>query len=372
MTRTTPPFRADQVGSFLRPKHLLEARAKRELGELPASDLAKVEDAAIEKLVAKQKSIGLQAATDGEFRRTFWHLDFLEEFDGVERYEASQGIQFKGGQTKAWGLKVRGKLDFSTSHPMLQHFRFLQEQCQLGPKPVLPKMTIPSPSVLHFRGGRKAVSTDVYPGMDAFYHDLGEAYLKAVNAFAAEGCRYLQLDEVNFTYLCDPDQREMLSARGDDPAALPDIYAAMINKSVSEIPSDMTITMHLCRGNFKSMWIGSGGYEPVAELLFNGVNVHGYFMEYDTERAGGFEPLRFVPKDKLVVLGLVTSKHGTLESKDELKRRIDEAAKFISLDQLCLSPQCGFASTEEGNVLTEDEQWAKIARVIEVAHEVWG
>jgi 5-methyltetrahydropteroyltriglutamate--homocysteine methyltransferase len=367
MHRSIPPFRADQVGSFLRPKHLLEARAKREHGEISAEDLEKIEDAAIEKLVAKQESLGLETASDGEFRRTFWHLDFLEELDGVERYEASHGIQFKGGQTKAWGLKVNGKLGFSDSHPMLKHFRFLKEHSK-----VVPKMTIPSPSVLHFRGGRKTVSTDVYPGMDQFYHDLGEAYLKAVQAFAADGCTYLQLDEVNFTYLCDPDQREMLRARGDDPAALPAIYAAMINKSVSEIPSKMTITMHLCRGNFKSMWIGSGGYEPVADVLFNAVNVHGYFMEYDTERAGGFEPLRFVPKGKLVVLGLVTSKHGALETKDELKRRIDEAAKFIDLDQLCLSPQCGFASTEEGNVLSEDQQWAKIVRVIEVAREVWG
>jgi len=367
MRRSTPPFRADHVGSFLRPRHLLEARAKRERGQISATDLEKIEDAAIEKLVAKQESLGLQTATDGEFRRTFWHLDFLEELDGVERYDAGHGIQFKGGQTKAWGLRVHGKLGFSASHPMLRHFRFLKEHCS-----VVPKMTIPSPSVLHFRGGRKAVSNEVYPSMDEFYRDLGEAFSSAVKAFAADGCRSLQLDEVDFTYLCDPDQREMLRARGDDPNALPAIYASMINKSISEIPNDMVITMHLCRGNFKSMWIGSGGYEPVAELLFNSVNVHGYFMEYDTERAGGFEPLRFVPKDKLVVLGLVTSKHGTLESKDELKRRIDEAAKFISLDQLCLSPQCGFASTEEGNVLTEDEQWAKIARVIEVAREVWG
>ncbi len=206
----------------------------------------------------------------------------------------------------------------------------------------------------------------------SFYHDLGQAYSAAVNAFTAAGCRYLQLDDVNFTYLCDPEQLDMLRARGDDPEALPQIYADLINKSVSEIPSDMTITMHLCRGNFRSMWIASGGYEPVAELLFNGVNVQGYFMEYDTERAGGFEPLRFVPKGKQVVLGLVTSKNGTLESKDELKRRIDEAAKFIGLEQLCLSPQCGFASTEEGNLLTEDEQWAKLERVLEVAEEVWG
>jgi 5-methyltetrahydropteroyltriglutamate--homocysteine methyltransferase len=367
MKRSTPPFRADQVGSFLRPKHLLEARAKRERGEISAADLKTIEDAAIEKLIAKQESIGLEAATDGEFRRTFWHLDFLEQLDGVERYEASHGIQFKGGQTKAWGLKVSGKLGFSSTHPMLEHFRFLRDHCK-----VLPKMTIPSPSVLHFRGGRKAVSTDVYPRMDAFYNDLAEAYSKAVKAFAAEGCKYLQLDEVNFTYLCDPDQREMLRSRGDDPDALPAIYARLINTAVSEIPSDMVTTMHLCRGNFKSMWIGSGGYEPVAEVLFNQIDIHGYFMEYDTERAGGFEPLRLVPKNKLVVLGLVTSKSGTLESKDELKRRIDEAAKFISLDQLCLSPQCGFASTEEGNVLTESEQWAKMERVIEVAHEVWG
>ena len=367
MKRTTPPFRADQVGSFLRPKHLLEARAKRERDEISSSDLEKIEDTAIEKLVAKQESIGLETASDGEFRRTFWHLDFLEMLDGVERYDAGHGIQFKGGQTKAWGLKVSGKMGFSNSHPMLGHFRFLRDHCK-----VVPKMTIPSPSVLHFRGGRKAVSTEIYPRMDEFYSDLAAAYSIGVKAFAAEGCRYLQLDEVNFTYLCDPDQREMLRARGDDPDALPGIYARMINTSVAGISPDMTITMHLCRGNFKSMWIGSGGYEPVAETLFNSVNVHGYFMEYDTERAGGFEPLRFVPKNKLVVLGLVTSKHGTLESKDELKRRIDEAAKFISLDQLCLSPQCGFASTEEGNVLTEAEQWAKMERVIDVAREVWG
>ncbi len=365
--RSTPPFRADQVGSFLRPKHLLDARAKRERGGISAADLEMIEDAAIEELVAKQESVGLETVSDGEFRRTFWHFDFLEKLDGVERYEAGQGIQFKGGQTKAWGLKVHGKLGFSNCHPMLRHFQFLKEHCK-----VVPKMTIPSPSVLHFRGGRNAVSTDVYPGMDEFYRDLADAYLKAVNAFVAAGCRYLQLDEVNFTYLCDPDQCEMLKARGDDPNSLPEIYASMINKAISEIPSDMVTTLHLCRGNFKSMWIGSGGYEPVAEVLFNAVNVHGYFMEYDTERAGGFEPLRFVPKGKMVVLGLVTSKHGTLESKDELKRRIDEAAKFIDLDQLCLSTQCGFASTEEGNVLTEDEEWAKIERVVEVAREVWG
>ena len=367
MKRFSPAFRADQVGSFLRPKRLQEARAKKERGEISAVDLERIEDEAIKELVLKQEGIGMQTATDGEFRRSFWHFDFLEELEGVEKYESSQGIQFKGGQTKAWGLKVNGKLGFSNSHPMLQHFRFLKEICQ-----VTPKMIIPSPTVLHYRGGRNAVSTDIYPDMGEFFRDLGEAYREAVNAFTAAGCRYLQLDEVNFTYLCDPEQLDMLRARGDDPAALPQIYADLINTSVSEIPSDMTIAMHLCRGNFRSMWIASGGYEPVAELLFNGLKVQAYFMEYDTERAGGFEPLRFLPKGKQVVLGLVTTKNGTLESKDELKRRIDEAAKFVSLDQLCLSPQCGFASTEEGNLLTEDEQWAKLQRVIEVADEVWG
>jgi 5-methyltetrahydropteroyltriglutamate--homocysteine methyltransferase len=225
---------------------------------------------------------------------------------------------------------------------------------------------------VHFRHGRDGVPASIYPDINDFYRDLGATYCKAVAAFAAAGCRYLQLDEVNFTYLCDPQQRQIVIDRGDDPDALPAAYAGMINAAISGIPDDMVITMHLCRGNFRSTFIASGGYEPVAELLFNTINVHGYFMEYDTARAGGFEPLRFVPKGKRVVLGLVTSKSGTLESKDELKRRIDEAAKFVPLDQLCLSPQCGFASSEEGNILTEGEQWAKLARVVEVAQEVWG
>jgi 5-methyltetrahydropteroyltriglutamate--homocysteine methyltransferase len=231
---------------------------------------------------------------------------------------------------------------------------------------------IPSPGVLHYRGGRAAVPESVYPDMEAFYDDLGAAYRKAVRAFANEGCRYLQLDDTPFTYLCDADQRKMLTDRGDDPDKLPCTCAKLINAAISDIPADMRITMHLCRGNFKSLWIGQGGYDPIADVLFNAVNVDGYFMEYDTERAAGFEPLRFVPKGKTVVLGLVTSKTGALESKDELKRRIDEAAKYISLDQLCISPQCGFASTEEGNLLTEDEQWAKLALVVETANEVWG
>jgi 5-methyltetrahydropteroyltriglutamate--homocysteine methyltransferase len=237
---------------------------------------------------------------------------------------------------------------------------------------VTPKMTIPSPSSLHFRYGRDAVPEALYPNMDDFYRDLGQTYSKAVQAFAQAGCRYLQLDEVNLTYLCDPSLRQLITDRGEDPATLPATYARMINASIAGIPDDMTITMHLCRGNFRSNFVASGGYEPVAEILFNAINVHGYFMEYDSERAGGFEPLRFLPKGKTVVLGLVTSKTGTLEKKDVIKRRIDEAAKYVSLDQLCLSPQCGFASTEEGNVLAEEEQWAKLRMIVELADEVWG
>jgi 5-methyltetrahydropteroyltriglutamate--homocysteine methyltransferase len=350
------------VGSLLRPLELKEARARGDAEELRA-----VEDEAIRRIIDKQAEIGLQSVTDGEFRRAFWHFDFLEGLDGVEGFHADHGIAFQGGiQTAAKGLRVTGKLGFS-GHPMIGHFAFLRDHTR-----AVPKMTIPSPSVLHFRGGRRAVSQWVYPGMDEFYRDLGQAYRAAVRAFADAGCRYLQLDEVNLAYLCDAEQRQMLRDRGDDPDKLPAIYAEMINTAISDRPNDMTITMHLCRGNFRSSWIATGGYEPVAELLFNQIGVNGYFMEFDTERAGGFEPLRFVPKGKTVVLGLVTSKSGTLESADELKRRIEQASKYLDVDQMCLSPQCGFASTEEGNVLTEGEQWAKLARIVEVAREVWG
>jgi len=367
MTRTTPPFRADHVGSLLRPASLKEARGRRERGEISADDLRATEDAAIERIIARQSGIGLRSATDGEFRRAMWHFDFLEHLDGVESFRSDHGIAFKGGiETQAKGLKVTGKLGF-TSHPMLDHFRFLRDHTK-----ATPKMTIPSPSVLHFRGGRRAVSRDIYPDMEEFYHDLALAYRGAVHAFADAGCRYLQLDEVNLAYLCDAEQRQLLTERGDDPERLPAIYAQMINTAIADRPADMTITMHLCRGNFRSSWIAQGGYEPVAEILFNQIGVNGYFMEFDSGRAGGFEPLRFVPKNKAVVLGLVTSKSGALESVADLQRRIDDAARFVSLDQLCLSPQCGFASTEEGNVLTEDEQWAKLSRIVEVARAVWG
>jgi 5-methyltetrahydropteroyltriglutamate--homocysteine methyltransferase len=365
--RTTPPYRADHVGSLLRTAPLKEARAKREKNEISAAELKEAEDSAISIVISRQEDIGLRAVTDGEFRRAFWNYDFLGGLPGVEAYLGERKIRFQGVNPKPMMLRVTGKLGTFSGHPMLEHFKYVKEHTRAAPK-----MTIPSPSSLHFRYGRDAVPESIYPDMNEFYCDLGQTYRKTVRAFADAGCRYLQLDEVNFAYLCDPKLRAQVANRGDDPDTLPAIYAGMINAAMSDIPSDMTIAMHLCRGNFQSTFVASGGYEPVAEILFNTINVHGYFMEYDSDRAGGFEPLRFVPKGKTVVLGLVTSKSGRLESKDDIKRRIDEAAKFVSLEQLCLSPQCGFASTEEGNILAEDEQWAKLRMIVEVAEEVWG
>ena len=367
MQRTKPPFRADHVGSLLRSAALKDARAKRTSGTMSADELKAIEDREIETLIKKQEAVGLKSITDGENRRRSWQIDFLERLPGVESYAGERKFQFQGVQSPQVLIRVNGKLGRFDGHPMIEHFKFLQSKTKQTPK-----MTIPSPSAVHFRHGREGVPEAIYPDMNEFYRDLGVTYRKAVRAFADAGCRYLQLDEVNFTYLCDPKQRQIVIDRGDDPDALPAAYAGMINAAISDIPDDMTITMHLCRGNFRSTFIASGGYEPVAEMLFNGINVHGYFMEYDSDRAGGFEPLRFVPKGKMVVLGLVTSKFGALESKDELKRRIDEAAKFVPLDQLCLSPQCGFASSEEGNILAEDEQWKKLELVVTVADEVWG
>jgi 5-methyltetrahydropteroyltriglutamate--homocysteine methyltransferase len=366
MLRNRPPFRADHVGSLLRPAKLKEARAARERTSIGAQQLKAVEDECIRDVIRKQEEIGLQSITDGEFRRSFWHYDFLEGLDGVESYLAEKGLAFKGATLRPKFLRLNGKVGFS-GHPMLEHFKFVQHNTRHTPK-----MTLPAPSALHFRGGRDTVLPEIYPDMADFYRDLGEAYRKAVNAFAAAGCRYLQLDEVYLVYLCDPELRAFVKNRGEDPDALVHIYADLINRAIADVPADMTITMHLCRGNFRSTYMASGGYEPVADVLFNQIKVNGYFMEYDTARAGGFEPLRFAPKDKIVVLGLITSKSGRLESKDEIKRRIEEATKFVPLDQLCLSPQCGFASTEEGNLLAEEEQWAKLKRVIEIAEEVWG
>ena len=368
MQDTKPPFRADHVGSLLRPAALREARERRGRGEMSAEALNEVEDREIDNVIRRQEGVGLKSITDGEFRRTSWNYDFLERLEGVESYTGERKIKFnaQGPQPRAVLLHVVGKLGGYEPHPMIEHFKFLKAHTKQTPK-----VTIPSPSSLHFRYGRDAVPETIYPSMEDFYRDLGRSYAKTVRAFADAGCRCLQLDEVNLAYLCDPSLREHIIARGEDPATLPAIYAAMINAAISDIPPDMTITMHLCRGNFRSSFVASGGYEPVAETLFNAIKVHGYFMEYDSDRAGGFEPLRFVPKGKKVVLGLVTTKSGELESRDDIKRRIDQAAKHVPLDQLCLSPQCGFASTEEGNALSEDEQWAKLRMIVEIAEEFW-
>ena len=367
--RQKPPFRADMVGSLLRSAAVKEAREQKAAGTITAEALAAIEDREIAALVKKQEAVGLKAVTDGEFRRSFWHFDFLENLTGVIGQE-QEGIAFKGVTTKGHGIRVTGKIAFPDDHPHLAHFKYLKSVVSPGH---VAKMTIPSPSMLHYRGGRKAVDITAYRQMDDYYHDLGQAYARAIKAFYDAGCRYLQLDDTSLSYFCDPEQRKMLADRGDDPDSLIFIYRDIINAATKAKPADMTITTHTCRGNFKSTFIASGGYEPVADLVFNQINVDGYFMEWDDDRSGNFEPLRHLPKgDKQVVLGLVTSKFGAIETKDNLKRRIEEAAKFAPLEQLCLSPQCGFASTEEGNVLAEDEQWAKLSRIVEVAEEIWG
>ena len=367
MQRIKPPFRADHVGSLLRPKALHEARARRAKGEISAEDLKAVEDREIERVIKKQEEVGLQSITDGEFRRSWWHLDFLWGLDGAEKHVMDTGIAFAAVTTRNEGVKVTGKLGMAGPHPMVEHFKFVAAHTKRTPK-----ITIPAPSAIYGRPVGTPIDKTAYPSMDAFWDDLGNAYKKAVRGFVDAGCRYLQLDEVFIAMLCDPKYCQQMRDRGDDPDKLGPLYGELINAAMSDIPSDMTITMHLCRGNYKSTFMGAGGYDAEAEVLFNQINVHGYFMEYDTERAGGFEPLRLVPKGKTVVLGLVTTKTGKLESKDTLKRRIEEASKFIDIDQLALSGQCGFASTEEGNTLTEDEQWAKLRLIVEVADEVWG
>ena len=364
--RTKPPFRADHVGSLLRPAALKEARAKHERREIDDAALKAVEDREIEKVVKKQEEIGLKLATDGEFRRSWWHFDFFQSLQGVDLI-AAPPIQFKGVVTKSQAIKINRKIDFA-GHPHIEHFKFLKAHCK-----VTPKMTIPAPSTFHFRQGRQMVSKEVYPDLDRFFIDVGQAWKKAIHAFYDAGCRYLQLDDTAWAMICDPEERKHSRERGDDPDKLPAIYAQVTNAALADKPADMGITMHSCRGNFRSTFIASGGYEFVAEHLLAHTNLDGYFLEYDSDRAGGFEPLRYFPKgNKQLVLGLVTSKSGRLEQKDDIKRRIDEATKYVALEQLCLSPQCGFASTEEGNVLAEEEQWAKLRMIVELAEEVWG
>jgi 5-methyltetrahydropteroyltriglutamate--homocysteine methyltransferase len=365
--RATPPFRADHVGSLLRPAALKEARAKHAAGTISAEELKTVENREIERLLKKQEEIGLKLATDGELRRSWWHFDFYAGLDGVELYETSHGIQFAGVATKSQGLRVVGKVGFS-GHAQVDHFRFLASKTR-----VAAKMCVPAPGTMHFRQGRQAISREIYPDLDAFFADLAAAYKKAVGAFYDAGCRYLQFDDTAWAMLCSAFEREQSKKRGDDPDALPKHYAGLINLALADKPADLVITMHSCRGNFRSKWIAEGGYEPVAERMFNDLKVDGYFLEWETERAGGLEPLRYLPKgEKIVVLGLVSSKLATPENKDDIKRRLAEATKYVALDQLALSPQCGFASTEEGNLLTEDEQWAKLRLVVEIAQEVWG
>jgi 5-methyltetrahydropteroyltriglutamate--homocysteine methyltransferase len=349
-----PPFRADQVGSLLRPNGLAEARKKKDF---------EFQKRAIRDVVAKQEALGLQAVTDGEYSREWWHLDFLSQLEGVVARE-NPGPKFGGTEEQPPIPHVTGRLRYSKP-VMVEDFQYLK-----GVTSKVAKFTIPSPSMLHLRAGRAGISREVYPDLEAFWDDAAAAYRAAIAAFAKAGCTYLQLDDVAFSYLCDPKIRDNCRRNGDDPDRLPRTYADTITRAVQDRPAGMTIAMHTCRGNFKSAWVAEGGYEPVAEAMFSS-GVDAFFMEFDTERAGGFEPLRFVPRGKKVVLGLVSSKTGSLETPDELKRRIDEAAKYVPLEDLCLSPQCGFSSTHHGNRLSEDEQWRKLERVVQVSREVW-
>jgi 5-methyltetrahydropteroyltriglutamate--homocysteine methyltransferase len=363
---TRPPFHADHVGSLLRPQALRDARAAFRRGEIDRTTLRDVEDRCIEDVVAKQEAIGLQSITDGEFRRDWWHVDFLKGFEGVDAVSDPSTAAFQNADEAVPVLTVTGKV--RRTHPVMREaFEFLASTCT-----GTPKLTIPSPSMLHLRGGRPAVSSGVYPELDLFWADAARAYREEIADLAAAGCTYLQLDDVSFAYLCDEKIRAGYRERGDDPERAPRTYVNAINAALSGRPEQMTVTIHTCRGNFKSTWMAQGGYERVAEVVFGGLDVDGFFLEYDSERAGGFEPLRFMPRGKKVVLGLVTSKTPALESKDELKRRIDDASRYVPLENLCLSPQCGFSSTHHGNALTEADQWRKLALIVEVAREVWG
>jgi 5-methyltetrahydropteroyltriglutamate--homocysteine methyltransferase len=369
--RTTPPYRADHVGSFLRPQHLLEARERRARGELSAVALREIEDEAIAGVVRRQEEVGLSGITDGEFRRTFFHVDFLEQLDGVSIGEGSFTATFRRDDGTEVGFRpptMRVNAPIRRSHAIQgRDFEFLSSATA-----ATPKVCIPSPSMLHFRGGRQAISEQVYPELDAFYRDLAAAYRAEVLDLAQRGCRYLQLDDTNLAYLCDDQIRAATRARGDDPDELPRLYCRLINEAVRDRPDDMVVCVHLCRGNYRSAWVAQGGYEPVADILFNELALDGFFLEYDDRRSGDFAPLRFVPKGKTVVLGIMSSKRPEVEDKDAIRRRIDDAARYVDLDQLCLSHQCGFSSTVHGNLLSEADQWRKLARTVEVAREVWG
>jgi 5-methyltetrahydropteroyltriglutamate--homocysteine methyltransferase len=371
--RTTPPFRADHVGSLLRPQSLLDARAAFEAGRIGPDELRAAEDEAIRDAVTLQREVGLQSATDGEFRRATWHMDFIYQLGGIEHAPGDMKVEFRNeAGTVEWtpaALNVSEKVHLD--HTIFgEAFEFLQGVVDPGQTP---KLTIPSPNMVHYRGGRAAVDERIYPDMDEFWIDLCAAYADELRALGDLGCTYLQFDDTSLAYLNDPRQREQIRERGaGDVEHLHEQYVRNINRALEGRPPGMAVTTHLCRGNFRSSWAAEGGYDYVAEALFGGLGVDGFFLEYDDARSGGFEPLRFVPEGKYVVLGLVTTKRGELESKDLLKRRIEEAARYVPIEQLCLSPQCGFSSTVEGNTLTADEQRAKLELVVETAAEVWG
>jgi 5-methyltetrahydropteroyltriglutamate--homocysteine methyltransferase len=370
--RTKPPFRADHVGSLIRPDTLIEARAAAEKGEMAAAELARVQHGAIRDVVRLQQEVGLRVATDGEYNRFSWQRDFLLKIGNVKPMASKLTVRFHSAagtrDHTPPSLQVAGKL----SRPkgiFVDDFKFLKSVVPAG---VTAKITIPSPSIVHFRGGREAIDTRAYPQMDAFYDDLAAVYRGEIADLGAAGCRYLQIDEVNLAYLCDPELRRQVSNIGEDPATLPKTYAKLLNAAIAGKPADMTVCMHLCRGNFAGAWIAEGGYEPIAELLFNEIGVDGYFLEYDSPRAGDFSPLRFLPKGKMAVLGLVTTKSPNMETKDELKRRIEEASRYAPIEQLALSPQCGFSSGIGGQAMTVGDEIKKLSLVVETAREVWG
>jgi 5-methyltetrahydropteroyltriglutamate--homocysteine methyltransferase len=372
--RDLPPFRADHVGSLLRPAYLLEARARHAAGEIDADALREVEDRAVTEVVALQRDAGLQTATDGEFRRTSWHMDFIYQLDGVDRTDEKLQVHFHNAEGdldfESAALSVHDKVTLSDTI-FGDAFSYLRKTVRETAEELMPKLTIPSPSMVHYRGGRAAIDQTVYPDLEPFWTDLSAAYAEELRRVADLGCTYLQLDDTSLAYLNDPEQRALVAEQGADAEHQHEQYIRTINAAIADRPEGLRVTTHMCRGNYRSSWAASGGYDFVAEALFSELAVDGFFLEYDDERSGGFEPLRFVPEGKQVVLGLVTTKNGELEDPDRLKRRIDEAAKYVPLEQLCLSPQCGFSSTVEGNALTLEEQVAKLRLVVEVAQDVW-
>jgi len=374
MNNGTPPFRADHVGSLLRPAELLRAREQRQQESISAEALREIEDRSIRDVAKLQEEIGLQGITDGEYRRTIWHADFLRQIDGVSVKEGVADGEGVARRFQSGGQEIdRSPTRFYTTGPLrrshgieTENFKYLASVTSRTPK-----LCIPSPTILHMRGGRDAVDSKAYPDMDRFFSDLAQVYRQEIRGLAELGCTYLQLDDPNMAYLCDEKMRENVSRIGEDPNELPRSYAKLINDCIADRPGNMTVCMHICRGNFRSAWAAEGGYDPVAEILFNEFKLDGFFLEYDSPRAGSFSPLRFVPKDKQIVLGLVTTKSGEMETADELKRRIDEAARYVALEQLALSPQCGFSSTVLGNNITVEAEIAKLSLVVRVAGEVW-